>query len=431
MEIIIIVILILLNGIFSMSEMSLVSSKKYKLESERIKGNANAKTAIELAENPNKFLSTVQIGITLIGILLGIYSGDKLTANLAANIAEIKALAPYAQTIASALIVFIITFFSIVFGELLPKRLGLKFPESIALFVAKPMFLLSKIASPFVWLLTVTNEFVLKLFGINSDENELVTEEEIKSIIREGSKGGVIEEIEHDIVKNAFELSDRKVNSLATHRKEIISINSDASFSEVKEIFYKEGFSSYPVVEDNNIDNIIGIIKLKDVFFASPDNFNVKDHLKKPVFVSENSFIYPLMESFQNNKSHMAISIDEYGTTRGIITLNNILDDLVGDIPDGQEDIDDKEIIRREDGSWLVDGQCSLYDFKRHFKVNIDDDIEKNYVTVSGLFFNETESLPHVGDTIEIGNYILEIIDKDGNRIDKILAIKKKPKPKD
>ncbi len=428
MEIIIIIILILLNGIFSMAEMSLISSKKYKLESEKLKGNVNAKTAIELSENPNKFLSTVQIGITLIGILLGIYSGDKLTINLAENVAKIDFLTPYASTIASSLIVIIITFFSIVFGELLPKRLGLKFPESIALIFAKPMFLLSKIASPFVWLLTVTNEIVLKLLGINTNDNEIVTEEEIKSIIREGSEGGVIEEKEHDIMKNAFELSDRKVNSLATHKSEIVALDSKMSFAEVKEIIKQKRFSVYPIVEDNNLDNIIGIVKLKDLFFAEDENFSLTNYINKAVFVSENSFIYPLLESFQNNKAHMAICIDEYGTTKGIVTLNDIMDDLVGDIPDGNDDVDEQEIIKRDDNSWLIDGQCSLHDFKKHFKVNIDDEIENNYVTVSGLFFNKSENIPHIGDKIEIGNYLLEIIDKDGNRIDKILAFRKKNK---
>lgn len=426
MEIIVIIILILLNGVFSMSEMSLVSSRKFKLENEKKKGNSNAKAAIELAENPNKFLSTVQIGITLIGILLGIYSGDKLTADLAVAVSKIEIFAPYANSIASFLIVVIITFFSIVFGELLPKRLGLKFPESIALIIAKPMYWLSKIASPFVWLLTFTNDLVLKIFGISNDNEDQVTEEEIKSIIREGSEGGIIEEKEHDILKNAFELSDRKVNSLAHHRSEIVSIDITDDYASIKEKIKKEGFSTYPVTENHNLDNIIGIVKMKQLFDLDETLFDLKSLLHKPVFVSETSYIYPLLESLQNNRSHIAITIDEYGTTKGVVTLNDILDDLVGEIPDGHEDLDEMEIVKRDESSWLINGQCPMYDFKKYFKVEVDEKVEKEFVTVSGLFFNETESLPHVGDRVEIGNLILEIIDKDGNRIDKILAIKSK-----
>lgn len=422
MEIMIIIFLILLNGIFSMSEMALVSSRNFKLKSETRKGNSNAKTAMELSENPNKFLSTVQIGITLIGILLGIYSGDKLTANLAQYISKFEGLAEYSKSIASVLIVAIITFLSIVFGELLPKRLGLKFPEKIAMFIAKPMYWISALASPFVWLLTVTNEGVLKLMGISNDEKELVTEEEIKSIIKEGKEGGIIEEKEHDVLKNAFELGDRRVNSLATYRSHIIALDADDSYETVKEKIKNSSYSTYPVTDGNNLDNIIGIVKMRDLFDLDHQNFNLRGHLRKVVFVSENSFIYPLMESFQNNKSHIAIVIDEYGTTKGIITLNDILDDLVGNIPDGFDE--EPEIIKRNENSWLIDGKCSIHTFKKYFKLEIDAETERNFVSVSGLFIHEFGNIPKSGDRIKIGNLMMEIVDKDGNRIDKILVTK-------
>lgn len=420
MEIIIIIFLILLNGIFSMSEMALVSSRNFKLKSERKKGNSNAKTALELSENPNKFLSTVQIGITLIGILLGIYSGDKLTEGLAHYISTIEVVSPYSKSIASVLIVIIITFLSLVFGELIPKRLGLKFPEKIALSIAKPMYWLSRLASPFVWLLTVTNESFLKLFGINDDEKELITEEEIKSIIREGKEGGVIEEKEHDVLRNAFELSDRKVNSLATHRSKIIFLDAGDSYETVKEKIKNSSYSTYPVTEANNPDNVIGVVKMRDLFDLDHLHFNLREHLRKAVFVSENSFIYPLMESFQNNKAHIAVVIDEYGTTKGIITLNDILDDLVGNIPDGVDD--EPDIVKRNENSWLIDGKCSIHDFKKYFRIEIDEELERSFISVSGLFISKTGNIPKTGDKVKIGNLILEIVDKDGNRIDKILV---------
>ncbi len=234
MEIIIIILLILLNGIFSMSEMALVSSKIFRLKSEKKKGSSRAKTALKLAENPSRFLSTVQIGITLTGILLGIFSGDKLTSDLTGYISKFDIFAEYARGISAFIIVAVITFLSIVFGELIPKKLGLKYPEKTAIIIAKPMYWLSVLASPFVWLLTVTNEGILKLFGIRDDEKEVITEEEIKSIIKEGKEGGIIEEKEHDVLKNAFELGDRRVSSLATHRSKIITLDADDNYEMVK-----------------------------------------------------------------------------------------------------------------------------------------------------------------------------------------------------
>ncbi|KPE52665.1 hemolysin family protein [Chryseobacterium indologenes] len=421
MEIIIIILLILLNGIFSMSEMALVSSKGFRLKKEKKKGSTNAQTAIRLSENPNQFLSAVQIGITLIGILLGIFSGDRLTSDLAAYIAQFEMFSEYSGGIASFIIVAIITFLSIVFGELIPKRIGMKFPEKTAIIIAKPMYWLSVIASPFIWLLTVTNEGILKLLGIKSHEKELITEEEIKSIIREGKEGGIIEEKEHDVLRNAFELGDRKVSSAATHRSKIISVDADDDYETVKAKIRNSSFSAYPVTDNNNLDHIIGVVKMRDLFDLDPLCFNLREHIRKTVFVSEKSFIYPMMEVFQNSRSHIAVVIDEYGTTKGIITLNDILDGLVGNIPD---ESDDRDIIRRNENSWLIDGKCPLYDFKKYFRVDLDEEIERHFISVSGLFIYGKDTLPKTGEKIQIGDLILEIVDKDGNRIDKIMATK-------
>ncbi|REC79975.1 hemolysin [Chryseobacterium elymi] len=420
MEIIIIIVLILLNGIFSMSEMALVSSKIFRLNSEKKKGNSGAKVAIKLAENPSRFLSTVQIGITLIGILLGIFSGDRLTSDLTQYISKFEIFAEYARGIAAFIIVAVITFLSIVFGELIPKKLGLKFPEKTAVIIAKPMYWLAILASPFVWLLTITNEGILKLFGIRDDEKEMITEEEIKSIIREGKEGGVIEEKEHDVLRNVFELGDRRVSSLATHRSKIIALDADDSYETVKEKIKNNSFSTYPVTDRNNLDHIIGIVKMRDLFDLDHQNFNLRAHLRKAVFVSENSFIYPMMESFRANRSHLAIAIDEYGTTKGVITLNDILDDLIGNIPDGSGE--EKDIIRRNENSWLVDGKCSLYHFKKYFQIDLNEAIEKKFISVSGLFIYGKDIIPKTGDQIKIENLTLEIVDKDGNRIDKIMV---------
>ena len=236
-----------MNGIFSMSEMALVSSRKFKLENEMKKGSSGAKTALELAENPNRFLSTVQIGITLIGILLGVFSGDKLTADLTRFLTQFSFIAPYAKTSAAIIMVVIITYFSIVFGELLPKRLGMKFPEAVSIIFSKPMKLLSVIASPFVWMLTTTNDFFLRLFGIKDEGGEVVTEEEIKSIIKESTEGGEIQEKEHEILERVFELGDRRVNTLATHRSEIAYLDISDDYEQARAKVKKNKFSAYPV----------------------------------------------------------------------------------------------------------------------------------------------------------------------------------------
>lgn len=402
-----------------MSEMALVSARKFKLENDKKKGSSGAKSALELAEKPDTFLSTVQIGITLIGILLGVFSGDNLTKSLAIFLKEFPSIAKYADTTASILMIVIITYFSIVFGELLPKRLGMTFPETIAKFLAKPMSMLSKIASPFVWLLSATNNLFLTLFGIK-DNNEVVSEEEIKSIIRESTEGGEIQEKEHEIVERVFELGDRRVNTLATHRSEVVFLDIADSLDQIRTKIKKQKYSGYPVVKNNNLDQVVGIIHLKDLFGVSPDEFQLKKYMRKAIFVNENSYSYPLLERLQNSHSHFAVMIDEYGTTAGIVTINDIMDELIGESPENDEE--DYEIVPQDNGTWIIDGQYSIYEFERYFNVDVNDELENLYVTVSGLFFNKSEDMPNVGDKITIENLILEIIEKDGNRIDKILA---------
>lgn len=405
-----------------MSEMALVSIKKFKLENEKRKGSSSARIALELSEKPDTFLSTVQIGITLIGILLGVFSGDTLTKDLATFLYQFDVIAPYSKTLASVLIIILITYFSIVFGELLPKRLGLTYPETIAKLMAKPMSVLSKISLPFVWLLSVSNNLMLKAFGIKENK-EVVSEEEIISIIKESTESGEIQEKEHEIVERVFNLGDRRVNSLATHRGDLIYLDLDCTYQEVRKKITQDKHSAYPVVVNNNLDDVKGVIHLKDLFGANQDDFKLENYLRKPIFVNENSYSYPLLESMQKAHAQIAIMIDEFGATSGIITINDIMDELVGESPENEQE--DYEIIKREDGSWLVDGQFSIYEFERYFNIEIGEEIDNLYVTVSGLFFNNTTEMPREGDKIEIGDLVLEIIDKDGNRIDKILVSRK------
>lgn len=420
---IIIIVLIVLNGIFSMAEMSLVSSRKFKLESAKKKGSKGAKTALELSENPTKFLSTVQIGITLIGILLGVYSGENLTNNVELVLSRIEIIAPYAHDIAVAFIVIVITYLSIVLGELFPKRLGMTFPESIAIFMSRPMKLLSLITSPFVWLLTVSNDLILKVFGIKNSVESRVSEEEIKSIIKESAEGGEIQDIEQDIVERVFEFGDRKVNSLYTHKNDIVFFDETDDLFTVRQKISAEKHSAYPVCKENDIDKVTGIVQLKDLFAASiEEDFDLRDYVKEPLYLTESTYAYKVLEKFKNERMHYGIVVDEYGSTQGIVTMDDVVDAIIGDVTEHNQD--EYQITPRDENSWFVDGQYSFMEFLHYFDIEPDEEYTGDFVTIAGYFIHKLEILPDIGDTLIIDSYKLEIVDKDGQRIDKILVTK-------
>jgi putative hemolysin len=419
MEILIILFLILLNGVFSMSEIALISARKNRLETAAKKGNTNAKVALDLANSPNKFLSTVQIGITLIGILTGIYSGDKITTDVRLFIEGFEALKPYANSIAVGIVVVILTFFSLVLGELLPKRIGLNYPEAIAKAVAVPMRMVSIVTMPFIWLLTKSTDFILNVFKIKPTADGKVTEEEIKAIIKEGTEVGEVQEIEQDIVERVFHIGDRKINSLMTHRQSIVYLSFDDSVEELKAKMLDELHSFYPVCQDN-LDDVVGIVLLKDLFSGfEKGNFKLKSVVKDPVYMIEHTSAYKALENFKKSKVHYALVTDEYGVFQGIITLNDILEALVGDAADFDDD--EYKLVAREDGAWLVDGHYSLHDFLTYFDM---DDLTNDYdvTTVSGLIMTEMGKIPTTGEKLIWNKFELEIIDMDGVKIDKVLV---------
>lgn len=403
-----------------MSELSLVSSRKFKLENAKRRGSSTAKTALELAENPTKFLSTVQIGITLIGILLGVYSGQNLTTDLAIALSNVEILAPYSKPVATALVVLLVTYLSIVLGELFPKRLGMAFPESIAMVVAKPMLLLSRVTAPFVWLLSISNDFLLTIFGIKHTSESKVSEEEIKAIIKESAEGGEITDIEQDIVERVFELGDRRINTLFTHRTELVYFNLTESWDEIRVKINTEKHSAYPVCQNNDLDNIVGMVLVKDLFAPGLErDFDIRNVSRKPLFINENSFAYQVMELFKKERMHYGIVIDEYGSTMGIVSMDDVLDALVGDA--SESDQEEYQITPRGENSWLVDGQYAIIDFVKYFDLNIQLKT-KGFTTVAGLMIHKSASIPEVGDKVLIENLQLEVVDKDGQRIDKILV---------
>ena len=419
MEILIILFLILLNGVFSMSEIALISARKNRLENAAKKGNKSAQTALDLANSPNKFLSTVQIGITLIGILTGIFSGDKITTDVKLFIQTFESLKPYADSISVGIVVVVLTFFSLVLGELLPKRIGLNHPEAIAKAVALPMKVVSIITAPFIWLLTISTEFLLKILMIKPSADGKVTEEEIKAIIKEGTEGGEVQEIEQDIVERVFHIGDRKVNSLMTHRQSIVFLPLDADKNQVRELMLKELHSIYPVFGDN-YDDIVGVVNLKNIFaHFENDNFNLQQIITEAPFIIQHTTAYKALENFKKSGIHYAFVSDEYGVFQGIITLNDILEALVGDASDFYKD--DFKLTEREDGSWLVDGHYSLHDFLTFFELDeLINDYEVN--TVSGLIMTELSRIPKEGEKLIWQKFELEVIDMDGVKIDKVIV---------
>ena len=419
MEILIILFLILLNGVFSMSEIALISARKNRLETAAKKGNKSAKTALDLANSPNKFLSTVQIGITLIGILTGIYSGDKITQDVETFVSGFQFLKPYAHLVAVGLVVVILTFFSLVLGELLPKRIGLNHPEAIAKAVALPMKTVSIITAPFIWLLTHSTDFLLNILQIKPTADGKVTEEEIKAIIKEGTEGGEVQEIEKDIVERVFHIGDRKINSLMTHRKSVVFLPLHSNKEQVREFMLRELHSIYPVYNEN-YDDIVGVVNLKNIFAHFEDeNFSLPAIMTEAPFMMEQTTAYIALENFKKTGIHYAFVSDEYGVFQGIITLNDILEALVGDASDFYKD--DFQLVEREDGTWLVDGHYSLHDFLTYFEL---DELINDYevTTVSGLIMTELSHIPKQGEKLIWQKFELEVIDMDGVKIDKVMV---------
>ena len=417
MEIAIIVALILLNGIFSMSEIAVVSARKSSLNNEAKRGNRSAQSAVNLANNPNRFLSTVQVGITLIGILTGLYSGDVLADDFAKVLSNTGIPQQYVLTVSKVSIVIVVTYFTIVFGELVPKRIGLSAAEKIAKFIARPMHYLSIVASPFVWVLSKSTSLIFNLLGIKNSDTK-VTEEEIKSMIQEGTEGGEVQEVEQDIVERVFTLGDRDLESIMTYRGEIIWIDTDMTNQEIIGIIQNNPFDKYPV-GNKDLDHVEGIVHLKDMFGKIEDpDFDIMQVVRPVHYFYENMEVYSALEEMKMKHVQYALVCDEFGIVRGIVTLKDILEALVGTILDPHEEPD---IVQRQDGSCLVDGQCSFYDFLTYFKKG-DLYSKYEYNTLSGLILDLLEHIPRTGELLTWKGFSFEIVDMDGARIDKVLV---------
>lgn len=419
MEFIIIIALILLNGIFAMSEIAVVSARKSSLNNEAKRGSKSAQAAMNLANNPDRFLSTVQVGITLIGILTGIYSGDVLASEGAAVLINIGFPQQYAYHVAQVVIIILVTYFTIIFGELVPKRIGMSSAEKISKIIATPMHYLSMIVSPFVWILSKTSSLVLRMLGIQGSDTK-VTEEEIKSMVKEGAEDGEVQAVEKDIVERVFNLGDRDLESIMTHRGEIVWIDMDMSTEEITEIIRSNPYDKYPV-GNKDLDHVEGVAHLKDMFgrIGEPD-FDFKQIIRPVHYFYENMEVYSALEEMKSSHIQYALVCDEFGTLKGIVTLKDILEALVGTILDPHEEPD---IVQRQDGSCLVDGQCSFYDFLTYFRMG-DLYNKYEYNTISGLILDLLGHIPKTGETLTWKGFDIEVVDMDGARIDKILVNK-------
>ena len=418
LEFVILFFLILLNALFVMSEMALVSSKKSRLEASAAKGDIRSKTALGLKENPDIFLSTTQVYITLISILTGVYSGEKFDKYLQPYLERIDYIKPYAATISTVIIVILVTFLSILFGELVPKRIAIMRPERIAKLVARPLKILSSISFPIVWLLSSLNSGIFKLLNIRYNKDNQVTEDEIKAMINEGSESGTIEEEEKDIIERVFHLGDRNITSLMTHRTDIVWFEINEELSSVKEKIKEFQHSVYPVCE-NNIDDIKGVVYIKEMYLQP--EASLSSLMRKALFVPENNSAYQVLEKIKVTKIHYAFVVDEYGSLLGMITVKDILNAIVGEMPEAEDD--DYEIVERKDGTFLVDAQIQFYNFLTRFDKTIwINEGENDFDTLAGFILHELKRIPSTGDTFEWRGFTFEIIDMDGQRIDKVLV---------
>lgn len=431
-EILIILVLIIANGVFSMSEMAIVSARKVRLQQLANQGDPKAKAALKLAESPNHFLSTVQVGISLIGILTGAFGGATIANRVAVYIKHVPLLAPYSDPLSFGIVVLIITYFSLIVGELVPKRLALNNPERIASIVAIPMQALAAIASPVVYLLSASTDLILRVMGITASTEPQVTEEEIKILIEQGTEAGTFEEAEQDMVERVFRLGDRPVSYLMTPRPDIVWLDLEDSAEENRQKMVDSAYSRYPVSQ-GGLDNVLGVITVTDLLARSfrGEPLDLTVGLRQPVFVPESTRGLKVLELFKQTITHMALVVDEYGVIQGLVTLNDIMSEIVGDVPstDGQ---DQPQAVQREDGSWLLDGMLPVEDFLELFGMEEWQSEERgSYQTLGGFVITNLARIPAAADYFEWQSMRIEVMDMDGNRVDKVLVVPKGNKSSD
>ncbi|MFZ4684761.1 MAG: hemolysin family protein [Hyphomonadaceae bacterium] len=427
MELTILFFLILLNGVFALSEMAIVSSRRPRLKAMADKGNVGAKVALKLLDDPSKLLSTVQIGITAIGVIAGAYGATSLADDLTPWVAGLHAsIEPHASAIAFGVVIAFTTFLSLILGELIPKRIALAAPEPMAAAMAPAMALLARVASPLVWLLRAVTEGFLTIFGLNRTRQEDVTEEELHSLIVEGEKAGVIEEEEREMIQGVMRLGDRSVKTIMTPRTEMVWLDPEQDRAELLKEIRESGHARFPVAK-GDADEIVGIVQAKELFLhlAQTGKIDLTAVMHTPLFVPETMPVLRLLDAMKGNVVRMAIVSDEYGSVLGLVTATDLLESIAGDDALDHEDALSPPVLR-DDGSWLVDGMTPVDEFEQLVAVRGLNDNE-GYSTVAGLVMHLMRAVPKEGDKIEQGTLTFEVVDMDGRRVDKVLVRKAEP----
>jgi putative hemolysin len=424
-EIVLIASLILANGIFSLSEIALLSARKPRLQQRAEDGDARAERALEMVESPNRLLSTVQVGITLVGILSGAVGGATLGDTLTAELAKVAVLAPYSKGIALAIIVLVITYFSLVLGELVPKRLALANPERLALKYVGLLGFLSTITAPVVRLLSASTDLVLKLFRISTPQEPAVTDDDVSSLMEQGAQVGVFEEAEQVMIKGVFRLSDRRVDDLMTPRTEIEWLDLDEPFQANLEIVVSSQHNYFPVA-NGSLDNVLGILSAKDLLVKTQNctEVNLNELLVAPLFVPESMPAFDLLDKIKISPGNLALVIDEFGGLLGMVTLYDMLKTIVGDIP-VQGEAQEPQLVVREDGSLLVDGLMPIDEMKEHLHIDdLPDEERVGDQTLGGMVMSVLGAIPSAGQHFEWQGLRFEVMDMDGRRVDKVLVSK-------
>jgi len=419
-EILLIFLLVILNGVFAMSEIAVISARKARLQQWAESGNHKARLALDLSNSPEDFLSTVQVGITLVGVLAGAFGGATIAQHLAAGINQIALLAPYSETIAIGILVVAITYLSLILGELVPKRVALNNPERIATFIVKPMGVLSRIASPIVGLLSISTNALLWLFRIRRSVELPITEEEIRIHVRQATEAGVLHRDERDIIDRVFRLGDRNASTIMTPRKNLVVLFTSDSLQQLEQKIAKNRHALFPLCEDT-LDNVLGIIHAQDILALSLAGkaLDLKSIVRQPLFLPESVQSLKLLEEFKSTGKDTALLLDEYGGLQGLITSTDILKAIVGEV--SYRDM--PKALHRHDGSWLVDGKLPLGEFKDALNIDQPLSVEgQSSETVGGFVMTLLGHIPAEGESIKWNNYRFEIIDMDELRIDKILV---------
>jgi len=424
-EISVIILLIFANGFLAMAEFAIISSKRSRIMQHAKSNSKGAQAALALSDDPNSFLSAIQIGVTPIGILAGAYGGAAIAADLSPWLAaRVPALAPVSATISLLFIVAIITYFTIILGELVPKRLGLIAPESIAIAVSYPILIFATITRPITKIISKSTNFVLSVLRVKEKSDDVVTEEEISYLMEEGVSAGFFEKSEKEMVDKVFDFSDRTIGSIMQPRPDIIGLNFDDSIEEIIKRIEATPHSRYPVYQ-TDLDTIIGIIEVRDLISSKKITKDIiEEKMRKPLFAPNAITSRALLEMFRQSRASMALVVEEYGSICGLITIHDLTEEIFGTMPDENET--DPDIVARDSDSWLISATLPLHELKDILGIQLDQDTEhRQYYTVSGFILATLGNIPKTGDIIEIPHYHIEIVDMDGHRIDKIILTKR------